>query len=64
RLRPGGIIVRAHHRIDFYEFVQHAAGIHARFLAETGRCWTVRTARRTGRWVVTAARADGMTRSR
>jgi SAM-dependent methyltransferase len=64
RLTPGGTIVLAHHRIDFYDFVQHAAGIHARFLADTGRCWTVRTARRTGRWVVIAARDNGVPRSR
>lgn len=64
RLTPGGTIVLAHHRIDFYDFAQHAAGIHARFLAETGRRWTVRTVRRTRRWVVTAARPDDVPRSR
>ncbi len=63
RLRGDGTIVLAHHRIDYYDFAQHAAGIHARFLAETGRRWTVRTVRRTRRWVVTAARADGVPRS-
>ena len=64
RLRGDGTIVLAHHRIDFYDFAQHAAGIHARFLAETGRRWTVRTVRRTRRWVVTAARPDDVPRSR
>ncbi len=34
-LRPGGVLVLAHHHIDFYDFAQHAARIHARFLAAT-----------------------------
>ena len=57
-LRPGGTLVLAHHRIDFFDFAQHAAGIQDRFLAETGRGWTVRTVRRTGRWLVWSARAS------
>ncbi|WP_097065163.1 SAM-dependent methyltransferase [Sphingomonas guangdongensis] len=51
-LRPGGTLVLAHHRITFYDFVQHAAGIQDRFLAETGMSWTRSVARRTGRWEV------------
>lgn len=53
-LRPGGMLVLAHHRITFYDFVQHAEGIHARFLAETGMAWRARVVRRTGRWAVCA----------
>lgn len=56
RLRPGGTLVLAHHRISFYDFVQHADGIHERFLRETGIAWRVRVARRTGRWIVLACR--------
>ncbi|MGI4731854.1 MAG: class I SAM-dependent methyltransferase [Janthinobacterium lividum] len=51
-LRPGGRLVLAHHRIDFYDFVQHAAGIHARFLDATGVRWRQAGGRRTGRWIV------------
>lgn len=54
-LRPGAPMVLAHHRVDFYDFVQHAQHIHARFLAATGVRWTVRPVRRTGRWIVTVA---------
>ncbi len=54
-LRPGGTLVLAHHRIDFPDFAQSAAGIQTRFLAATGRGWRVRVMRRTGRWVVLAA---------
>lgn len=53
-LRPGGRLVLAHHRITFYDFVQHAAGIHDRFLCETGAAWRTREGRRTGRWRVLA----------
>ena len=52
RLRLGGILVLAHHRITFYDFVQDAAGIHERFLSQTGVTWRCRTIRRTGRWAV------------
>jgi hypothetical protein len=56
-LRPGGTLVLAHHRIDFFDFAQHAAGIQTRFLAQTGRRWAVRTVRRTGKWLVWSAHA-------
>lgn len=56
-LRPGGTLVLAHHRIDFFDFAQHAAGIQDRFLAQTGHRWAVRTVRRTGKWIVCSARA-------
>ena len=55
-LRPGGTLVLAHHRITFYDFVQHADRIHDRFLRQTGVEWEVRTTRRTGRWSVLACR--------
>lgn len=54
-LRPGGRLVLAHHRIDYYDFAQHAAGIHARFLRDTGRDWRVTTVRSTRRWRVIVA---------
>lgn len=50
-IRPG-VLVLAHHRIDFPDFAQHAATIQRRFLAETRQRWRVRTVRRTGHWVV------------
>jgi cyclopropane fatty-acyl-phospholipid synthase-like methyltransferase len=53
--RPGGRLVLAHHRVDYPDFVQHAAGIHDRFLAASGTAWRVRPAARTGRWVVDLA---------
>jgi len=53
-LRPGGRLVLAHHRITFYDFVQHAEGIHDRFLRATGISWRMRDVRRTGRWSVLA----------
>jgi len=56
-LRPGGTLVLAHHRIDFFDFAQHAADIQIRFLAKTGRRWTVRTVRQTGKWLVWSAHA-------
>lgn len=52
RLRPGGTLVLAHHRITFYDFVQHAAGIQHRFLTDTGMKWRSRVVRRTSRWEV------------
>ena len=55
-LRRGGTLVLAHHRITFYDFVQHADRIHEHFLRETGIEWDVRTTRRTGRWSVLACR--------
>jgi SAM-dependent methyltransferase len=54
RLRAGGTLVLAHHRITFYDFVQHADGIHRRFLAGTGARWTIRPVRSTGNWQVIA----------
>ncbi len=51
-LRPGGTLVLAHHRIDFHDFAQHAAHLHADFLKQGGGSWRTRTVRRTGRWSV------------
>jgi cyclopropane fatty-acyl-phospholipid synthase-like methyltransferase len=53
-LRPGGRLVLAHHRITFYDFAQHAAGIQERFIAATNGCWNRRSIRRTARWEVLA----------
>lgn len=60
-LAPGGMLVLAHHRIDFHDFAQHAAPLHRAFLAATGRRWRVRVVRRNARWVVLACilRTDG-----
>ena len=55
-LRPGGTLVLAHHRIDFFDFAQHAAGIQDRFLAQSGHRWAARAVRRTGKWIVCSAR--------
>lgn len=55
-LRPGGILVLAHHRVDYPDFAQHAVDLQRAFLAATGRRWQVRVARRTGRWIVLACR--------
>jgi SAM-dependent methyltransferase len=55
-VRPGGRVVLAHHRIDYYDFAQHAAGIHARFLAALGRDHATRCVRRTARWIVEEVR--------
>ena len=54
-LRPGGRLVLAHHRIDFYDFAQHATGIHQRFLDATNAAWRVRAVRRRHRWDVIVA---------
>ena len=51
-LAPGGRLVLAHHRVDYPDFVQHAAGIHRRFLAASGAAWRGGVTLRTGRWVV------------
>lgn len=51
-----GMLVLAHHRIDFPDFAQHAAHLQGRFLAETGRRWRIRVVRRTGHWVVLTCR--------
>jgi len=53
-LRCGGTLVLAHHRVDFHDFVQHAADLHRIFLAQTGRSWRIRIVRQTGRWIVLA----------
>lgn len=55
-LRPGGTLVLAHHRINFFDFAQHATRIQTRFLTLTGHRWAVRTVRRTGNWIVCGAR--------
>lgn len=51
-LRRGGVLVLAHHRIDFHDFAQHAGGIQPRFLRQSGLRGVARTVRRTGRWIV------------
>lgn len=56
RLRRGGTLVLAHHRITFHDFAQHAEGIQERFLQRTHADWTLDTVRRTGRWSVLACR--------
>ncbi|WP_375380625.1 SAM-dependent methyltransferase [uncultured Sphingomonas sp.] len=53
-LRPGGRLVLAHHRIDYYDFAQHADGIHGRFLTDTRTGWRTAGGYRTGRWIVSA----------
>lgn len=54
-LRAGGTLVLAHHRIDFYDFEQHASDIQQRFLDATGFRWRARTVRLCRRWSVVAA---------
>ncbi len=49
---PGRTLVLAHHRVDYPDFVQHADGIHERFLAASGVRWKARHGLRTGRWRV------------
>jgi SAM-dependent methyltransferase len=51
-VRAGGVLVLAHHRVDFHDFAQHAQGIHERFLKDSGVAWTGGVGRRTGKWVV------------
>lgn len=58
-LRPGGLLVLAHHRVDYPDFAQHAGQVQRQFLRATGRRWQVRIARRTGRWIVLACRCRG-----
>lgn len=55
-LRPGGRLVLAHHRIDYYDFAQHAAGIQQRFLDLTDLHWQTDTVRRRKNWHVIVAR--------
>lgn len=54
-LPRGARLVLAHHRIDFYDFAQHAAGIQQRFLRLTNALWRVRTVRRRLKWEVIVA---------
>ncbi len=63
-LRSDGILVLAHHRIDYPDFAQHAERLQLAFLRATRRRWQVRTVRRTGRWVVLACRLKGQRRDR
>lgn len=49
---PGRTLVLAHHRVDYPDFVQHADGIHERFLSASGVRWHPRHDLRTGRWRV------------
>lgn len=51
-LRPGARLILAHHRVDYPDFVQHAEGIHDRFVGETGARWSRAGGVRTGRWRV------------
>jgi len=51
-VRRGGRLILAHHRVDYPDFVQHAAYIHARFLAASGVAWRSAGDERTGRWRV------------
>ena len=51
-LRPGGRLILAHHRVDYPDFVQHAADIHHCFLVMGGANWRTDKAVRTGRWHV------------
>lgn len=55
-LRSGGRLVLAHHQVDYYDFAQHARGIHERFLEETGCDWRIKVVRRCARWIVSVAR--------
>lgn len=55
-LGRGGTLVLAHHRISFYDFVQHAERIHDRFLDATQVAWRSRIVRRTGNWIVQSCR--------
>ncbi len=58
-LRPGATLVLAHHRITFYDFAQHAEGIHRRFLAASWAPWTSRLVRQTDRWSVLSCTVAG-----
>lgn len=53
-LASGGRLVMAHHRIDYYDFAQHSAHIHDRFLVATGAPWRRTGGYRTARWIVAA----------
>jgi SAM-dependent methyltransferase len=51
-LRGGGRLILAHHRVDYPDFVQHAAHLHTRFLDASGVDWRKAADLRTGRWRV------------
>ncbi|MFS0736009.1 class I SAM-dependent methyltransferase [Sphingomonas sp. 1P06PA] len=51
-LRPGGRLIMAHHRVDYPDFVQHADGIHRRFIRDSHGCWARAIEAGTGRWRV------------
>ncbi len=51
-LRIGGRLVLAHHRHDFYDFSQHAVGIHDRFLSGSHKLWRPAQGAMTMRWIV------------
>ncbi|PAV70146.1 hypothetical protein WR25_21416 [Diploscapter pachys] len=55
-LRPGGVLVLAHHRVDYPDFAQHANRLQQAFLLATQRRWQVRVVRRTRRWLVLSCR--------
>lgn len=54
-LRPGGVLVLAHHRLDFHDFTQHAPPLHRQFLRQAGVGWIVRPVAGNRRWRVIAA---------
>ncbi len=58
-LRDGGMLVLAHHRIDFHDFAQHSRWLHRDFLAASGCGWDVRRVAGNRRWVVLACRKLG-----
>lgn len=55
-LRRCGVLVLAHHHVDFHDFAQPAANLHSRFLAATGSSWRGRVVTRTARWSVEVRR--------
>jgi SAM-dependent methyltransferase len=63
-LRLGGVLVLAHHKVDYPDFAQHAEHLQRAFLSATGRRWQVRVVRRTGRWIVLRCRLREHARAR
>ena len=57
-LRPGGRLVLAHHRVDFHDFAQHAAGIHERFLSALRWRWRRTAKYNARRWCVETYEGD------
>lgn len=51
-LPSGGRMILAHHRVDYPDFVQHAHGIHQRFLSDSRAEWRKSNDVRTSRWRV------------